>query len=175
MKPCLVFVKAVAGIALIIAVFALPLVAQPSPATASKAVKSASDEVILDIVVRDKKGKPVTDLEPGDITVLDNGAKQQFTDFRLIHGAEATGPKGAKLPLDPLHQMRLVVLVFETPTSLARSDTAGNLQTGGISARQGSSGDTSAGAATVPATMPVATLALPAMADRTARLNVAEH
>jgi len=52
MKPCLVFVKAVAGIALIIAVFALPLVAQPSPATASKAVKSASDEVILDDYVR---------------------------------------------------------------------------------------------------------------------------
>src|SRR5689334_18567117 len=38
-------------------------------------VKTTTDEVLLDLIVRDKKGKPVTDLKPEDLTVLDNGVK----------------------------------------------------------------------------------------------------
>ena len=55
----------------------------PSPAraqqTSGSTVKTTVDEVLLDLIVRDKKGKPVTDLKPADITVLDNGAKQTLT------------------------------------------------------------------------------------------------
>ena len=39
-------------------------------------VKSTTEEVILDIVARDKKGKPVTDLKPDELTVTDAGARQ---------------------------------------------------------------------------------------------------
>ena len=66
---------------------------------ASKApptVKTTVDEVLLDLIVRDKKGKPVTDLKPDDITVLDNGAKQSLTSFRLVSGADAVASTGAK-------------------------------------------------------------------------------
>jgi VWFA-related protein len=98
--------------------------AQQAPKT--PLVKSTAEEVILDIVVRDKKGKPVTDLKPEDITVSDSGAKQMLTSFRLVRGAEAIAPSGATTHLNPLQQIRLVTLAFEAMTApdqrkLARS------------------------------------------------------
>ena len=48
--------------------------------TAGSTVKSNVDEVLLDLIVRDKKGKPVTDLKPEDISVLDNGARPAVTE-----------------------------------------------------------------------------------------------
>jgi VWFA-related protein len=76
-------------------------------------VKTTVDEVLLDLIVRDKKGKPVTDLKPGDLTVVDNGAKQTLTSFRLVSGVEAVTSSGARPALDPLRQLRLVTLAFE--------------------------------------------------------------
>jgi VWFA-related protein len=76
-------------------------------------VKTNVDEVLLDLIVRDKKGKPVTDLKPDDITVSDNNVKQTLTSFRLVRGAEAVTATGASTPLDPLRQLRLVTLAFE--------------------------------------------------------------
>lgn len=89
-------------------------------------VKSNAEEVILDIVVRDKKGKPVTDIKPDELTVSDAGAKQAITSFRLVRGAEAVSPTGATMNLNPLQQIRLVTLAFEAMTApdqrrLARS------------------------------------------------------
>jgi VWFA-related protein len=82
---------------------------QPQPPT----VKTNVDEVLLDMVVRDKKGKPVTDLKPEELTVTDNGAKQTILSFRLVQGTEAISATGASMPLDPLRQIRLVTLAFE--------------------------------------------------------------
>ncbi len=76
-------------------------------------VKTNVDEVLLDLIVRDKKGKPITDLKPEDITVSDNGAKQTLLSFRLVRGSEAVSATGASTPLDPLRQIRLVTLAFE--------------------------------------------------------------
>jgi VWFA-related protein len=97
-------------------VAALPAVAQQPAAPASGAppvVKATAEEVVLDFIVRDKKGKPVTDLKPEDLSVLDNGAKQEFTSFRLVQGAEALSQGGTVTRLDPLRQLRLVTLAFE--------------------------------------------------------------
>ena len=90
--------------------------AQQAAAPSASTVKTNVDEVMLDLIVRDKKGKPVTDLKPGDLTVLDNGLKQTLTGFRLVSGAEAVGPGGAKSSLDSLRQVRLVTLAFESMT-----------------------------------------------------------
>lgn len=76
-------------------------------------VKTTVDEVLLDLVVRDKKGKPIGDLKPDDITVTDNGARQTLLSFRLVRGSEAISATGASTPLDPLRQIRLVTLAFE--------------------------------------------------------------
>lgn len=94
--------------ALILAAAVPPALPQQQPA-----VKTNVDEVLLDLIVRDKKGKPITDLKPEEITVTDNGAKQAIRSFRLVRGAEAISATGAATPLDPLRQVRLVTLAFE--------------------------------------------------------------
>jgi hypothetical protein len=38
--------------------------AAPAPPDSSVTVKSSTQEVVLDMVFRDKKGKPVTDVKP---------------------------------------------------------------------------------------------------------------
>jgi VWFA-related protein len=94
--------------ALILAASAPPAEPQQQPS-----VKTNVDEVLLDLIVRDKKGKPVTDLKPDEITVTDNGAKQTILSFRQVRGSEALSASGAATPLDPLRQVRLVTLAFE--------------------------------------------------------------
>ena len=84
--------------------------ALPQPQSTAKA---NVDEVLLDLVVRDKKGKPVTDLKPEEIAITDNGVKQSILSFRLVRGSEAVSSTGASMPLDPLRQIRLVTLAFE--------------------------------------------------------------
>jgi VWFA-related protein len=90
----------------------------------SPSVKTTVEEVVLDLVVRDKKGKPVTDLEPGDLTVMDNGAKQTLTSFRLVRGREAINEKGASTTLEPLRQLRLVTLAFDALGAADQRKTA---------------------------------------------------
>jgi VWFA-related protein len=110
----------------IAALLPLPLCPQQAAAPPSPAIRTTVDEVLLDLVVRDKKGKPVTDLGPEDLTIYDNSAKQKLTSFRLVSGSEAIGEGGARTALDPLRQVRLVTLAFEAMTEadqrkLARS------------------------------------------------------
>ncbi|HLY15793.1 MAG TPA: VWA domain-containing protein [Bryobacteraceae bacterium] len=85
----------------------------PASAPQTPTIKTTVDEVLLDMVVRDKKGKPITDLGPDDLSVIDNGAKQKIVSFRLVQGAETIGQQGAHTTLDPLRQLRLVTLAFE--------------------------------------------------------------
>ncbi|MCC7154272.1 MAG: hypothetical protein IT161_06840, partial [Bryobacterales bacterium] len=93
--------------------FTLCLPAQtPRPAQEPPTIKVTTEEVILDVIVRDKKGKPVKDLTPEEVEVTDNGVKQKVTGFRLVEGREAI-EKGARVPLDAMKQIRLVTLVFE--------------------------------------------------------------
>ena len=89
---------------------------QAAPAATSPqtpVVKTTVDEVVLDFVVRDKKGKPVPDLRPEELSVLDNAAKQELTSFRLVQGAEALSQGGTVTKLDAMRQLRLVTLAFE--------------------------------------------------------------
>ena len=115
-------------LAAIAVIAALPAPAQQpaAPANASQApvVKTTVDEVVLDFIARDKKGKPVTDLKPEDLAVSDNGAKQQLASFRLVQGAEAISQGGATTKLDPLRQLRLVTLVFEAMGEADQRKTA---------------------------------------------------
>ncbi|HMC58733.1 MAG TPA: VWA domain-containing protein [Candidatus Solibacter sp.] len=111
----------------------------PAPAqqTARPTVKTTTDEVLLDLIVRDKKGKPVTDLKPEDLTVFDDGAKQTFTSFRLVSGSEALTSTGSKTILDPLRQIRLVTLAFE---AMAEADQRKLARTAAIDLIKGDQG-----------------------------------
>lgn len=107
--------------ALFIGVVSL-LPAQQNPPAAAAApqqpvIRTGAQEVLLDLIVRDKKGKPIKDLKVEEVEVYDEGTKQKISGFGLLTGTE---PAGVTDPtqieqkrLDPLRQLRLVSLLFQ--------------------------------------------------------------
>jgi len=108
--------------------FALGQVSLPSgqnPATST--IRSSAHEVLLDLVVRDKHHRPVTNLRPEEIEVYEDGVAQKILAFHPIEGAEeikterdaarntsSTPTPGATSPpsITPLHQLNFVAVVF---------------------------------------------------------------
>jgi VWFA-related protein len=111
------------GTVLLVSACGLDAQSQPQQATSdrSSTIKSTSQEVILDIVFRDKKGKAVRSIKPEEIHITEDGVEQSLTSFRLIEGtqlANATTPVAAPesskpATFDPLREIRLITLVFE--------------------------------------------------------------
>ena len=83
-------------------------------------VRSTAQEVVLDMVFRDKKGRTIRNIRPEEIHVSEDGVEQKLTAFRVVDGKTAESlsvPKssleGGSLSLDPMREVRLVTLVFE--------------------------------------------------------------
>ena len=51
-------------------------------------IRSSVREVLLDVVVRDAHGRLVNNLKPGDVTVYEDGVRQDVRSFRLVAGSE---------------------------------------------------------------------------------------
>ena len=49
----------------------------PAPPPQGAAVRTTSEEVLLDVVVRDKKGHAVSNLKPEDFQIFDNGEQKK--------------------------------------------------------------------------------------------------
>jgi VWFA-related protein len=84
-------------------------------------VKIATGEVLLDMVVRDKKGRLVKDLAASDVEVYEDGVQQKLESFRLITRAteaesakakDAAGDQDAQ-PVVPEAGFSAVALVFD--------------------------------------------------------------
>jgi VWFA-related protein len=92
--------------------------------TSDPVFRSGSNEVLLDLIIRDKKGALVRDLQPGDLEVVEDGVKQSVRYMRYLDGAQpfeaAAEAGGTVKPVDPEKQIRLVSLVFERFASDAR-------------------------------------------------------
>src|SRR5580765_8727401 len=92
---------------------------QANPEQSNTTLRSTAQEVLLDMVFRDKKGKAIRDVRPEEIHVSEDGIEQTLTSFRLIEGnaAEAAATPGTNTAtmgrVDPLREIRLVTLVFE--------------------------------------------------------------
>ena len=77
----------------------------PAQSQDKKQTKSPEDDVVkinsnlvsLDVIVKDKKGKAITDLKPEDFTISENGVPQriQFFDSTLTGGKKAGQPTNA--------------------------------------------------------------------------------
>ena len=67
--------------------------------TPSNEVHANPDEVLIDLVVRDKRNKPVMNLSPADIKVSDAGNPVQLADLHLApeRGGEFLLDRGTKL------------------------------------------------------------------------------
>jgi VWFA-related protein len=91
-------------------------------------VKITTGEVLLDMVVRDKKGRIVKDLKASDVEVYEDGAPQKLESFRLItraDEAEAAKAKAAagdqtKEPPVPESGFSTVAMVFDNLTPDSR-------------------------------------------------------
>lgn len=86
----------------------------------STTVRSTAQEVLLDMVFRDKKGRTIHDIRPEEIHVFEDGVEQKLTSVRLVEGKSADSGSAAQasaqsgsLSLDPMREVRLVTLVFE--------------------------------------------------------------
>ena len=106
------------------AFLAVTRVAGQSPAPASPqqpgaVFRTGTTAVLLDIVVRDKKGRPIRDLRQDEITVLEDGVPREVKTFRLVEGAPADATVSAApieagvVQPDPLRRITLVSLVFD--------------------------------------------------------------
>jgi len=88
-------------------------------------IRTTAQEVVLDIVFRDKKGKSVRDVRPEEIHIFEEGVEQKLNSLRMVEGmprttgaAPATGAgagagQASPMALDPMREIRLVTLVFE--------------------------------------------------------------
>ena len=94
-----------------------PAPAQPAAPQQPPVFRTGTTAVLLDIVVRDKRGRPIRDLRQDEIIVLEDGAPRELKAFRLVEGAPADGglstPGSGVAQPDPLRRVTLVSLVFD--------------------------------------------------------------
>lgn len=57
---------------------------------ATKAISGVGSPIRLNVVVNDKAGKPVSDLQQQDFQILDNKSPQQILSFEAVRGTNAT-------------------------------------------------------------------------------------
>jgi len=96
-------------------------------------VRFRTNEVKLDVVVKDKKGRPIKDLTANDFQILEDGVPQKVESFRFLNretaqsSEPATKPKGstepspANPPVPPRSQPAVTALVFDRLSQEARS------------------------------------------------------
>jgi len=98
-----------------------------NPAEQGPTIRANVNEVALDIVVRDKHGKLVKNLKPGDVQIYEDGALQQIRSFRLEQGYPLESPEAGKAKAGrapsvmPLRKVNLVCVVFHNQDNLDMS------------------------------------------------------
>lgn len=105
-------------------------------------IRAVSEGVLLDLVVRDREGRPIPDLRQEEIEILEDGQRQEILSFRYVGdsriiardssassssptsgqegGSAVPGPAG-RVRFDPFKHVNLVALVFERLPDTARN------------------------------------------------------
>jgi len=66
---------------------------QPAPPQQDiEKVVVGTNEVLLDAIVRDKKGRAIKDLQPTDFEVFEDGVRQEVKSFRLVSRQSVSTP-----------------------------------------------------------------------------------
>jgi len=63
----------------------------------------AEHHVILNVLVTDRAGRPVTGLRQSDFTLLDNGQPRKLSSFRAVEGSKGIAPARVVLVLDAVN------------------------------------------------------------------------
>ena len=64
-------------------------------------IRATASEVLLDLVVRDKHGKPVKNLKAGDIQIYEDGVRQDIRSFRFVAATETVHQEVGVAPAQP--------------------------------------------------------------------------
>jgi len=86
-------------------------------------IRQSVQEVLLDVTVRDSKGRVIKNLKPGDLQIFEDGVKQDIRSFKLVLGrdteskgpavsAKAPGSPAASPAGHPLRAVNLICIVF---------------------------------------------------------------
>ncbi|HXM40124.1 MAG TPA: VWA domain-containing protein [Bryobacteraceae bacterium] len=98
-----------------------------TPSAPGSTIRVTTTEVALDLVVRNKKGRQVKNLKPGDVEIYEDGVRQQVLSFRLVPGREEqrreaanpTAGSGAATSR-PLREVNTVCIVFHNIDPVTR-------------------------------------------------------
>jgi VWFA-related protein len=79
---------------------------QPPPARADRAIQSQATAILVDVVVRDKRGQPVTDLTADDFEIYEDGVPQEVGSLTLFRpnaagGTQPAATSPASAPAEP--------------------------------------------------------------------------
>ena len=112
------FVLAGLVLSLVAGVSTRAQVKPPDPQAAPPTFRVDTGVVLLDVVVRDKKGRLVRDLRPEEVQVFENGARQEVTGFRFVETGREPPPSApgsaSPAPARPeAKQISLVTLLFD--------------------------------------------------------------
>ena len=114
-------------------------VAQQTVPDSKVVIRSSTREVLLEVVVRDAHGKLVKKIDPEQVSVYEDGIRQEIRSFRLVQGSEvraqdekqvaaqaavappAPGNATPRPPFNPLRTVNVVCLVLNDLTSDTRA------------------------------------------------------
>jgi VWFA-related protein len=87
--------------------------------TNTPTIRINTEEVNLDMVFHDKKGRAIHDIRPDQVHVYEDGVEQHLNSFKYLDGeknapSSAPAASGGSIPLDPMREVRLVTLVFQS-------------------------------------------------------------
>ncbi|HVT94813.1 MAG TPA: VWA domain-containing protein [Bryobacteraceae bacterium] len=102
---------------------ALALAAMLAPQTVraqDPTIRETVQEVVLDMVVRDHRGREVKNLRPSDVTIYEDGVKQDIRSFRWVDGKEIAAAAArdkeqtpeSRISASPLPVVNLVCIVL---------------------------------------------------------------
>jgi VWFA-related protein len=98
-----------------------------TPPAPGSTIRVTTTEVALDLVVRDKKGKQVKNVKPGDVEIYEDGVRQELLSFRMVPGreeprreAENQKPEKSSAESLPLREVNTVCVVFHNIDPVTR-------------------------------------------------------
>jgi len=117
----------VASLVLFVTAALIPGRAQDAtPPPAGPTIRVTATEVALDLVVRDKKGRQVKNVKPGDVEIYEDGVRQQLLSFRMVPGREQETREGSQAKLQaagtfrPLLEVNTICIVFHNIDPVTR-------------------------------------------------------
>lgn len=112
-------------------------IAQQTTPDSNVVIRSSTQEVLLEVVVRDARGRLVTKIDPTQVSVYEEGVRQDIRSFRLVQGrevrerddkqtAQAAATPAAPVitprpPFNPLRTVNIVCLVLNDLTPETRA------------------------------------------------------